>query len=72
MKRSQVITHMYVSIDGKIDGPYGSDYSGQYYSDELFRLSNADGNCRETIQMYAAPAEVDLSQYDASNVGYED
>lgn len=22
--------------------------------------------------MYAAPAEVDLSQYDASNIGYED
>lgn len=72
MKRSKVIVHMYVSIDGKIDGPYGSDYSGQYYSDELFRLNNADGNGRETIQMYAAPAEVDLSQYDASNIGYED
>lgn len=63
---------MYVSIDGKIDGPYGSDYSGQYYFDELFHLSDADGNDRETIQMYAAPADVDLSQYDTSNVGYED
>lgn len=62
----------YVLTDGKIDGPYDSDYSGQYYSDELFRLSDADGNGRETIQMYAAPAEIDLSPYDSSNIEYED
>lgn len=43
MDRSKVIVHMYVSIDGKIDGPYSSDISGKYYSDELFKLSNADG-----------------------------
>lgn len=42
MKRSKVIVHMYVSIDGKIDGEYGSSISSQYYSDELFELSNAD------------------------------
>ena len=72
MKRSKVIVHMYVSIDGKIDGPYSENYSGQYYSDELFRLSNADGNGRETIQMYAAPDNVDLSKYDASDIEYED
>ena len=72
MDRSKVIVHMYVSIDGKIDGPYSSNISGSYYSDELFRLSNADGNGRETIQMYAAPGHPDLSQYDASEIEYED
>lgn len=72
MKRSKVIVHMYVSIDGKIDGPYSSPVSGQYYSDELFRLSNADANGRKTIEMYAAPGKVDLSKYDDSKIEYED
>jgi riboflavin biosynthesis pyrimidine reductase len=72
MDRSKVIVHMYVSIDGKIDGPYGSAFSSSYYSDELFRLINADGNGRETIQMYAAPGQPDLSKFDASGIEYED
>lgn len=72
MKRSKVVVHMYVSIDGKIDGPYGSDSSSRYYSDELFRLSNADANGRETIQMYAATGHPDLSKYNASHIDYED
>lgn len=72
MQRAKVIVHMYVSIDGKIDGPYSSDISGSYYSDELFKLSNADGNGRETIQMYAAPGHPDLSKYDVSQIDYSD
>lgn len=72
MNRSKVVVHMYVSIDGKIDGPYGSANSSQYYSDELFRLSNADANGRETIQMYAAAGHPDLSQYDTTGIDYQD
>lgn len=72
MDRAKVIVHMYVSIDGKIDGPYASDFSSRYYSDELFKLSNADGNGRETIQLYTAPGHPDLSKYDASRIDYTD
>lgn len=38
MNRSKVIVHMYVSIDGKIDGDYSSAISSSYYNDELFKL----------------------------------
>lgn len=72
MDRSKVVVHMYVSIDGKIDGSYGNADSNRYYSDELFRLSNADGNGRETIQMYAAAGHPDLSQYDITGIDYQD
>lgn len=72
MDRAKVIVHMYVSIDGKIDGSYGSAISGQYYSDELFVMSNADANGRETISMYAAPAEIDLKAYGAEGIEYVD
>ncbi|UQS82663.1 dihydrofolate reductase family protein [Bombilactobacillus folatiphilus] len=72
MDRSKVIVHMYVSIDGKIDGPYGSGESSRYYSDELFKLSNADGNGRRTIQMYAASGQPDLNQYDIQGIDYTD
>lgn len=72
MDRAKVIVHMYVSIDGKIDGPRSSDISSAYYNDELFRLSNADGNGRKTISMYAAPGKVDLSKYSADGINYED
>lgn len=72
MERAKVIVHMYVSLDGKIDGPRGSEISSAYYSDELFRLSNADGNGRKTIAMYAAPGKVDLSKYSAAGIEYKD
>ena len=72
MDRAKVIVHMYVSIDGKIDGPRASDISSAYYSDELFRLSNADGNGRQTIQMYAAPGKLDLSKYSTAGIDYQD
>lgn len=72
MERSKVVVHMYVSIDGKIDGPHGSSISSEYYSDESFNLSNADANGRETIQMYAAPGHPNLSEYDTTGINYED
>lgn len=72
MDRAKVVVHMYVSIDGKIDGEYSSPISGAYYSDELFRLSNADGNGSRTIQMYAAPVQLDLSQYSDEGIDYQD
>ncbi|BDR59780.1 dihydrofolate reductase family protein [Lactobacillus xylocopicola] len=72
MERSKVIVHMYVSIDGKIDGPHSSNLSGAYYADELFNLSNADGNGRKTIQMYAASGHADLSKYATARIEYED
>lgn len=72
MERAKVIVHMYVSIDGKIDGPRASEASSAYYSDELFRLSNADGNGRRTIAMYAAPGKVDLTKYSADGIEYKD
>jgi hypothetical protein len=31
MTRSKVVIHMYVSIDGKIDGPHSSSASSAYY-----------------------------------------
>lgn len=72
LERSKVVVHMYVSIDGKIDGPHGSKISSQYYSDELFKFSNADANGRETIQMYAAKGNLDLTKYSTDGIDYSD
>lgn len=60
MNRSKVIVHMYVSIDGKIDGSYGSTISGSYYSDELFRLSNADANQFKCMQLQVSLIQVGM------------
>ncbi|RMC25685.1 MULTISPECIES: dihydrofolate reductase family protein [unclassified Lactobacillus] len=72
MNRAKVVVHMYVTIDGKIDGKCDSPASSKYYNDELFVLSNADGNGRRTIQMYAAPELIDLTQYSPAGIKYED
>lgn len=72
MTRAKVVVHMYVSIDGKIDGPYSSEVSGQYYSDEIFKMSNANASGRKTAQMYMAQEKVDLDKYDGSQLEYED
>ncbi|MCX0278469.1 dihydrofolate reductase family protein [Bombilactobacillus mellis] len=72
MNRSKIIVHMYVSIDGKIDGPYGSGISSSYYSDELFQMSNADANGRKTIQMYAAKSYPDLAAFAQNKIEYTD
>lgn len=76
MERAQVIIHMYESIDGKIDGDWdglpGDKASGDYYDDILFKISNANANGTNTIVMYAAPGDPDLSQYDPAGIDYHD
>lgn len=72
MNRSKVVVQMYVSIAGKIDGPYGSGVSSSYYTDQLFWLSNADANGRNTIQKYAAPRYPDLTPFAKQNIEYTD
>lgn len=76
MERAQVIIHMYESIDGKIDGDWdglpGDKASGDYYDDILFKISNTNANGTNTIVMYAAPGDPDLSQYDPAGIDYQD
>lgn len=72
MRRAKVIVHMYVSIDGKFKGQYGSEGTGAYYSESLFKMSNANANGITTIIEAAAPNPVDLSKYSADEIEYED
>lgn len=57
MDRTEVIVHMYVSIDGRIDGRYmeeeGCDASGNYCDEEIFRMADANGSGANTTAMYA-------------------
>lgn len=71
MKRAKVIIHMYVSIDGKFQGQYGSPESGAYYGPALFKMSNANGNGSATMIENAAPAKKDFSEYDATGLNYD-
>lgn len=72
MKRAKVIVHMYVSIDGKFQGQYGSPASDQYYDESLFKMTNANANGSTTLIEAAVPHPVDLSQYPADGIDYED
>ncbi len=76
MERAKVIVHMYVSIDGKIDGPFESQEavqpSGEYYDTEIFRLSRANANGIATVRMYAAKGIPNQDEYDGSSLSYED
>lgn len=76
MERAKVIVHMYVSIDGKIDGPFESQEavqpSGEYYDTEIFRLSRANANGIATVKMYAAKGKPNLTEYDDNDISYED
>ena len=67
MDRCKVICHMYVSIDGKIDGKYmdeeGCDISGEYYDDIIASLGTSMAGGRVTNCMYHAYENVDLSKY---------
>lgn len=76
MDRAKVIIHMYMSIDGKIDGDWdglpGDKVSGDYYDDQLFKLGTANANGSNTIVMYAATGHPDLSKYDGQNIEYQD
>lgn len=76
MDRAKVIVHMHTSIDGKIDGAYGKQagdkISGAFYSEELFRLSNANANGSTTVAMYAAKGNPDLSKFKTTGIDYQD
>lgn len=76
MERAKVIVHMRVSIDGKINGPFeqqeAAKPSSRYYSNELFKLSPANANGITTVKTYAAKGHPDLSQFDGSQLNYED
>lgn len=76
MDRAKVIIHMFMSIDGKIDGDWdglpGDKVSGDYYDDQLFKLGTANANGSNTIVMYAATGHPDLSKYDGQNIEYQD
>lgn len=76
MDRAQVIIHMYTSIDGKIDGDWmefsGCEISGDYYDNILFELGKANANGTNTVVMYAAKGNPDLSKYKIENIEYED
>ena len=76
MKRCNVITHMYVSIDGKIDGDYmdeeGCDISGEYYDKVIWSLGDSMASGRVTNVIYHANAKVDLSKYKNIKVNRDD
>lgn len=67
MNRSYVISHMYVSLDGKIDGEYmkeeGCDISGEYYDNDIFELGTSMAGGRATTSMYWSKASDDLSPF---------
>lgn len=67
MNRCKVISHMYVSIDGKIDGDYmdeqGCDISGKYYDDIIFQLGDSMAGGRVTNVMYHAHENVDFEKF---------
>lgn len=75
-RRTYVICHMYISIDGKIDGEYmdeeGCDISGAYYDDVIFEMGSAMAGGRVTSQIYKAHADIDISKYNGDNVTLED
>ncbi len=76
MNRSRVICHMYVSLDGKIDGRYMSEDeradSGEYYDVAIWEMGNANANGRRTAEMYFAHENIDYDKYDTSGIDYED
>lgn len=76
MERAQVIIHMYTSIDGKIDGDWmshpGCTISSEYYDNILFQLGTANANGSNTVVMYAATGQPDISQFKVDGIEYED
>ena len=76
MDRSKVICHMYVSIDGKIDGRYMDEDdrsdSGEFYDVAIWEMGNANANGRNTAEMYFAHEDIDYSIYDTAGIEYKD
>ncbi len=67
-----VICHMYISIDGKIDGEYmnetGCDISGEFYDDAIFNMGTSMAGGRVTSQMYNAHGKNTLEKYSGLNI----
>ena len=76
MKRSKVICHMYLSLDGKIDGRYMDEddrsESGEFYDTAIWQMGSANANGRNTARMYFAHEKIDYEKYDTSDIEYED
>lgn len=76
MDRTKIICHMYLSIDGKIDGNYmdedGCNISGEYYDNMIWKKGNANGSGRVTAEMYFAHENIDYKKYDISKIDYND
>lgn len=76
MNKPYTIIHMYISIDGKIDGAYmeqeGCDISGKYYDDVIFQMGTSMASGRTTAEMYHAKGQIDYSKYDTSSIDYSD
>lgn len=72
MDRCKVVSHMYVSIDGKIDGNYmsehGCDFSGDYYDTVIWSMGDSMAGGRVTNTMYHAKAKVNLDLYKNTDV----
>ena len=72
MVRCRVIAHMYVSIDGKIDGRYmeekGCDESGEYYETVIWEMGEAMAGGRVTNVLYHAFGKIDLSEFEETEV----
>lgn len=63
-----VICHMYISIDGKIDGAYmdesGCDISGAFYDDVIFEMGSSMAGGRVTSQLYKAKGKNVLDNFE--------
>ncbi|MDE5714606.1 MAG: dihydrofolate reductase family protein [Anaeroplasmataceae bacterium] len=72
MERCKVVSHMYVSIDGKIDGDYmnekGCNSSGEYYDSAIWSLGDSMASGRVTNTMYHAKADINLNRYKNNDV----
>ena len=76
MNRPYVTVHMYVSIDGKIDGEYmeehGCDISGAFYDEVIKDMGTAMASGRHTSEIYHANAQIDYSAYRGKEIPYDD
>lgn len=73
MKRTKVICHMLISIDGKIQNDFGAHpdaaYAGKIYEERNYTYGQAIGIGRNTVDSGARP---DLSTYKGVAMEYED
>ncbi len=76
MNRPCVTVHMYVSIDGKIDGEYmeehDCDISGDFYDEAIAGMGSAMASGRYTSEIYHANAKIDYTRYTGKEIEYRD